>query len=98
MDLPKARGVLRRMLKARVKKLRNIDTVLGGSLVQMPEHSSRYLTDKKNGKTRTMYIPLDHLEEAKQWNKNWKEAKKLLKEISQIQRALLKEEIQAQRR
>lgn len=86
------------MLKARLKKLRRIETVLGGSLVEMPGHSSLYLTDKQDGKTRTMYIPLDHLEEAKEWNRNWKDAKRLLKEISEVQRALLREEIRAQRR
>lgn len=98
MKLPEARGVLRRMLKARLKKLRRIDSVLGGSLVEMPGHSSRYLTDKKDGKTRTIYIPLDHLEEARRWNRNWKDGKRLLKEISEIQRALLREEIRAERR
>jgi len=98
VKLPTSRGVLSRMLKARGKRLRQTERVLGGSLVKLPNHKSLYLTDKREGKTRTLYIPLDHLEEAKRWNANWKEARRLLKEMSEIQRALLVAEIRVGRR
>lgn len=97
MDLPKAKGVLRRMSDTRLRKLHEIGPCLAGSLVKFPNHNSLYLTDKVKGKTRTMYIPLDRLEEVKQWNADHKHAKQLLDELSQIQRALLKGEIQAAR-
>lgn len=97
MDLPKPNGTLRRMRDARLRKLHDIGPCLAGSLVQFPNHNSRYLTDKVKGKTRTMYIPLDRLDEVKQWNTNHKQAKQLLDELSQIQRALLQGEIQAAR-
>ena len=91
-------GVLRRMQKTREKKLSAIGPVLGGSLVRMPRHNSLYLTDKAEGKTRTMYVPLDRLGEAKRWNRNYKEAKRLLAELSAIQRHILRAEIAAARK
>lgn len=97
MDLPKTKGVLRRMRDARLRKLHDIGPCLAGSLVKFPNHNSLYLTDKLQGKTRTIYIPLDRLEEVKVWNANHKKAKQLLDELSQIQRALLVEEIQVVR-
>ena len=82
MKLPQARGVLRRMHQARLRRLRGIGPCLAGSLVRQPGHRSRYLTDKVCGKTRTLYIPLDRLDEVRQWNANFQEARKLLQELS----------------
>jgi hypothetical protein len=98
MKLPRSRSLLRRMRDARLRRLGRLGPMLGGSLVKMPKHTSLYLTDKHRGKTRTMYIPLAWLEEAKQWNATFKKAKKLLGELSEIQRKLLREEIAARRR
>jgi len=98
MKLPRSQGVLRRMRTARIKRLRSLGYVLAGSLVRQPKHASLYLTDKVAGKTRTLYVPLNHLEDVKRWNANHKEARRLLKELSEIQRALLRAQIQAQRR
>jgi hypothetical protein len=98
MELPKARGVLKRMVRARLQRLRDIGPCLAGSLVKQPGHNSRYLTDKVRGKTRTLYIPLDLLDEARQWNENHKEARRLLRELEAVQRALLEAEIAARRR
>jgi len=98
MRLPRSCSLLRRMRDARLRRLGRLGPMLGGSLVKMPRHSSLYLTDTHRGKTRTMYIPLARLEEVKQWNATFKEAKTLLRELSQIQRTLLREEIAAGRR
>jgi hypothetical protein len=86
------------MRQARLRRLRAMGFVLGGSLVRFPGHTSLYLTDKVMGKTRTLYIPLSRLEEVKEWNANYKLAKKLLAELSEIQRKLLVAEIAARRR
>jgi hypothetical protein len=98
VKLPKARGVLRRMSQARLRRLRRIGPCLAGSLVRQPGHRSRYLTDKVRGKTRTLYIPLDLLDEVRRWNDHFKEARKLLQELTAVQRALLVAEIEARRR
>jgi hypothetical protein len=86
------------MARARLERLRRLGPCLAGSLVKFPGHNSRYLTDKVRGKTRTLYVPLDLLDEAKEWNENHKEARRLLRELSLIQRALLEGEIAARRR
>lgn len=97
MKLPQSTGILRRMHQARLRRLRRIDTVLAGSLVRQPGHKSLYLTDKVRGKTRTLYVPRSLLEEVKRWNRQAKEARELLAELSEIQRALLRAEMQGGR-
>jgi hypothetical protein len=98
VKLPKSPTVLRHMRRARLRRLQNIGFVLGGSLVHFPGHTSLYLTDKVEGKTRTLYIPLGRLEEVKEWNKNYKVIKRLVAELSEIQRTLFLAEIRARRR
>jgi hypothetical protein len=98
VELPKSRSMLVRMREARLKTLRATGYVLAGTLVKFPRHNSRYLTNHHRGKTRTMYIPLDRLEEVKEWNANHKAAKRVLAELSEIQRALLCGEIAERRR
>lgn len=99
MRLPEAVGVLRRMRAARVRRLREAaGPLLAGSLVALPGHRSLYLTDKAGGKTRTLYVPLDLLEEVKRWNARHREVKRLLAELAEVQRALLVAEIRARRR
>jgi hypothetical protein len=95
MRLPKSPTVLRHLRQARLRRLRNMGFVLGGSLVHFPGHTSLYLTDKVGGKTRTLYIPLSRLEEVKECNTNYKVAKRLVAELSEIQRKLLLAEIRA---
>jgi hypothetical protein len=98
MRLPKSSSLLRRMRQARLKRLGRLGFVLAGSLVRQPGHQSLYLTDKTGGVTRTLYIPLDRLEEVKGWNREHKEGRRLLTELCEIQRALLVAEIRAKRR
>lgn len=98
MRLPKSPALLKRMRAARLRRLRTLGVPLAGSLVRLPGHRSRYLTDKVQGKTRTLYIPLDRLDEVTRWNAAFKEGKRLLAELSAIQRALLCGEIRAARR
>lgn len=98
MRLAKSPTVLRHMRQARLRRVRNMGFVLGGSLVHFPGHTSLYLTDKVGGKTRTLYVPLSRLEEVKEWNKNYKVAKRLLAELSEIQRKLFLAEIRARSR
>jgi len=94
MRVPKSLSLMRRMRDARLRQLRRLGPMLGGSLVEFPGHSSRYLTDKVAGKTRTLYIPLGRLKEVSQWNKNWQAARLLTQELSQLQRAILRKEIE----
>jgi hypothetical protein len=81
------------MRESRFRRLKTLGFVLAGSLVRFPKHNGLYLTDKVQGKTRTLYIPLDRMKEVSQWNASFREAKKLLTELSEIQRQLLRGEI-----
>ena len=97
MRLPKSLSLLRRMRDARLRQLRRAAPLLAGSLVSLPGHSSRYLTDKVAGKTRTLYIPLKHLAEVTRWNQEHKKVRQLVSELSELQRAILRAEIRLAR-
>ena len=98
MRVPRSLSLARRMRDARLRRLHRIGRVLCGSLVEFPGHSSRYLTDKVAGSTRTLYIPLSLLREVEVWNRNYKEARQLLRELSELQRAILRHEIKRKSR
>jgi len=93
MRLPKSLSILRRMRGARLRALGRVGPLLAGSLVKFPGHSSRYLTDKAGGRTRTLYIPLKRLTEVNAWNQQHKKVRQLISELSEIQRAILVAEI-----
>jgi len=97
MRLPKSLSLLRRMREARLRQLRRTAPLLAGSLVVFPGHSSRYLTDKAAGKTRTLYVPLKRLAEVTRWNLEHKKVRRLVSELSEIQRAMLLSEIRLAR-
>lgn len=97
LELPESVSVLKKMRQHRLDKLRRIGPVMAGSLVKRKDQKGYYLTDKVRGKTRTTYVSDGMYVEAKQWNANHKEAKQLLDELSEIQRALLREEAKSRR-
>jgi hypothetical protein len=53
------------------------------------KHPSTYLTWKENKKTKALYIPVAHLEEAELWNANYKKLKKQIKKVSDFHKKLL---------
>ena len=79
-------------LKARRRKameqLASLGNMLEGSLCRADRGESiRYqLTDKSAGRSRTLYVSADMAVEVREWTQNWKKAKRLLKELSQISR------------
>jgi hypothetical protein len=92
VELPASTSVLRKMKEMRLSKLRKIDAVLAGTLVKRKNQGGYNITDKVNGKTRTVHISEGTYERAKAWNENHREAKRLLQELSEIQRGLMKAE------
>ena len=87
-------------LKARRRKatesLGALGNLLEGSLCRADRGEAvRYqLTDKVAGRSRTLYVPADMAMEVRQWTQNWKQAKRLLRELSELSR----EEVRAGRR
>jgi len=113
MNIPKHQTMIKRMIDSRVKKLAAQRPVLGASLVQIAKHCGRpgckcqtrgerhvgnYLTFPQDGKTRTVYVPLDLLKEVQSWIAEHHRIKQLDKEISQLVVAYVKGYVQDQKR
>ena len=88
------------LYKATVSRLRTLllrERVVSGTLnVQTVGNARRYtLTDKVDGKTRCLYVPVSMEAKVRRYAENWRELKSLLLEMSEWTRRLLAEEIAA---
>ena len=86
--------------KATVSRLRALllrERVVSGTLnVQTVGNAKRYtLTDKVDGKTRCLYVPVSMEAEVRRYAENWRELKSLMLEMSEWTRKFLAEEIAA---
>lgn len=54
------------------------------------KHISHILTKKVRGKTKSLYVPKNMVEEVNQWVKEHRRIKKVLKEISEISEKIIK--------
>lgn len=86
--------------KATVSRLRTLllrEGVVSGTLnVQTVGNAKRYtLTDKADGKTRCLYVPVSMEAEVRGLAENWKELKSLMLEMSEWTRRGLVERITA---
>ena len=84
--------------KATVSRLRTLlmrERIVSGTLnVQKVGNAKRYtLTDKVNGKTRCLYVPVSMEAKVRKYVENWKELKVLMQEMSEMTRQLLAAEI-----
>jgi hypothetical protein len=95
---------IRAGMELRLKKLGNLGPVLQGTAVKKyrkctakdcPCHSGRkvhpftVVTTKEEGKTKPLYVPVEMEAEVEAWLKNFREAKRLLAEISTLSRELV---------
>ena len=82
---------------SRVRALLLRERVVSGTLnVQAVGNAKRYtLTDKVDGKTRCLYVPVSMEAEVRRYTGNWRELKSLMLEMSEWTRRLLAEEIAA---
>jgi uncharacterized phage-associated protein len=55
-----------------------------------PKHPVMYLTWKENGKTVSLYIPRKLEKEVKMWVDNYKKVKELVREVSSIQKQIVR--------
>lgn len=97
-------GVLEERRNAKMKELSQIGPVLQGSIATISvtcgnanckcargeKHTSNILTKKVNGKTKSVYLPVDMLEEAREWTLQYRRMKRLMKEISDYNEKILK--------
>ena len=89
MKLPKHPTLLRRMRDARLKLLVPRCPPLAASL-GVQRGGGRQLTLKHRGKTRTVYVPRDLKDEVAAWVQEHRRLKRLLREITALQLALIR--------
>ncbi len=99
------------MRDARMKRLASIRPFLSASLVTIArvcgnprcrcaagrKHRSHYLTFKQKTKTRTLYVPVDLVEEVKQWVGEYRRIKLVMREISDLQKKIIKRHVTERR-
>lgn len=54
-----------------------------------PIHPTANVTWKEEGKTRTLHVPQERIEEVAQWIEEWKVLRKLIRQMSEEQRRYL---------
>ncbi len=105
MRVPSHPTLVRRMLDRRLKQLVPSGPVLAASLMQVnkrcgqpscachhggPLHQAHHVAFRDGGKTRTVYVPQDLLEEVRKWVQESQRLKTLIHEVSQLSVALIK--------
>jgi len=104
MRIPEHPTQIRRMLDARRAALAADKPVLAGTLTQVRKrcgqpschcyhgepHLAWHLTYKVQGRTRTVYVPVDLLDEVRAWIEEHKRIKALLGEIHELTVALIR--------
>ena len=66
-----------------LKKLAEVGPMVRGSLVtaRKGNHVAHQLTVSVKGKTHTVYVPVEMVEEVRQWTKNHRRLQRILKEL-----------------
>ena len=112
MRIPDHPTAIRRMLDARRALLAPGLPVLAATLTQVRKrcgqpachcyhgqpHAAWHLTYKVKGKTRTVYVPLDLLDDVRSWIAEHKRLKATLDEIHQLSVALVRTHTRHRRR
>jgi len=86
---------------AQLKQLAKIGPFVEGSLigVQHPtcKHVAWRLTFKVKGKTRTVYVPVDMAQEIKEWTREYRRLKTLIRKVTRNSLALIHGHVAARR-
>ena len=113
MRVPEHPTQVRRMLASRLQLLAPAGPFLAASLALVhkrcgqpscrchhdgPLHTAQHLTLKDEGRTRTLYVPQDLLQEVQAGVAEYQRLKGLMAEISQLTLALVKSHVQERRR
>jgi len=84
---------LQKRREALLKRLAQVGPFVEGSIVRLPhpscDHVAYRLTFKARGQTKTVYIPVDLVEEVEQWHRNYKRLKKLTRQITKTSLGIL---------
>ena len=104
--------ILRKQIKGKLSKVAQLDGSIAGSLVKIhrkcgrsschcaaggEKHSAFVLTSKVKGKTKVVYIPVEMVEEVRQWVKNHRQIKALFKEIDVLSEKIIRQKVPVSR-
>ena len=80
-----------RKREAWLKKLADVGPIVRGSLVtaRRGNHVAHQLTVSVKSKTHTVYVPMDMVEEVKEWIKNYRRMQRIVKEASKLSMAIM---------
>ena len=80
-----------RRREAWLKKLADLGPIVRGSLVtaQRGNHVAHQLTVSVKSKTHTVYVPIEMIEEVKEWIKNYRHMQRIIKEVSKLSMAII---------
>lgn len=112
MNVPSHPTLIRSMCMSRVSKFKAASPLIVASMVtiektcgkagcrcaQGKKHLGHYLTYKEEGKTRTVYVPKDLVEEVSAWVREHQRLRQLSQEISQLAIALIRSHVAQRRR
>ena len=113
MRIPDHPTEIRARLKARLARLGSDQPLLAASLAQIRKrcgrktcrchthgelHTGWHVTYKVQGRSRTVYVPFDLLDDVRTWIDNHKRHKELLAEIHALTVALVRTHAQAKKR
>lgn len=95
--------VLKNRRNAKLKKLAEVGPLVTGSLVKIQRkcgnkncrcakgegHPAHILTMTVKGKTKSVYVPVDLVDEVREWVQNHKRLKTLIRDISNLSLAII---------
>lgn len=104
-------GMLEKRRDAKLKKLAAVGPVLQGSLAEIGvtcgnpncrcargrKHRSHILKRQVQGRTQSTYVPVDMVQEARTWVEEYRRVQRLLKEISELNRKIIKAYVPSKR-
>ena len=56
-----------------------------------------HLTFKQRGRTRTLYVPMELVATVKQWTRNYRQLKALIRQVTRYSRALIHSQVASRR-
>lgn len=113
MRIPEHQTQIRSQLKARLKRLGGEEPMLAATLTEIHKkcgnkrcrcfthaelHTAWHLTYSDKGKTKTVYVPFDLLDDVRAWVANHKRHKALLNQIHLLSVALVQTHTKTKRR
>lgn len=112
MKIPRHPTLVKRQIDSRLRQFVARAPLLSASLVRIAKHCGRpgcrcqsghkhvghYVTFAEAGKTRTVYVPKDLVQEVRSWIREHRRLKQLGREISRLSIARVRGHVQARRR